>query len=342
MMRIKRRSSLTCMAVLCMMVSLPAVSDTLGEVRNRDRLICGTALSFPGFAFTDNQGETRGFDVDFCRALAAAVLGDPRKIELKPLAPRDAFPQLQNGAVDILTARFSWTYNRDNGSGMSFTAVTFHDGQGFMVRKAAGLTAVEQLSGASICVGQGTTTELNLADYFRAHGLKYRIVSFADIEEARHAYETGRCDAWSADRASLAVRRTAMRRAEEHVVLPETISQEPTGPMVRKSDPKWEDIVRWTIFALIDAEQLGITQASLEQMHKTSGNPEVRRLLGAGYDLGQKNGLSAHWAFDAISAVGNYGEIFGRNLGPATPIGLPRGLNALWRDGGLLMAPPFR
>jgi general L-amino acid transport system substrate-binding protein len=319
-----------------------AQASTLDDVKQRGKLVCGVAPNIAGFAFTDDKGVVRGFDVEFCRALAAAVLGDPDKIELKPFQPRDAFPQLQNGAVDIITGRFTWTFTRENGTGMSFVMIYNYDGQGFMVRKSSGLKSATELNGATICIGQGTTTELNIADYFRAHKLTYQIVSFAELDETRAAYESGRCDAWSNDRNSLAARGLLLKNRDEHVILPESISKEPIAPIVRKNDPQWLDIARWTFNALITAEELGITQANIDDQKAKSESPEVRRLLGAIDNLGSKMGLADDFAYRAIKAVGNYAEIFDRYIGPKTPLGLDRGLNRLWKDGGLLYSPPYR
>ena len=328
--------------VLLSAAAIAARAGTLDDVKQRGKLICGVAPNVAGFAYADDKGVVRGFDIEFCHALAAAVLGDPDKVELKPLQPRDAFAQIQNGAVDILTHRFTWTYTRDNGAGMTFLMVYIYDGQGFMVKKASGIKSTTELNGASICIGQGTTTELNIADYFRAHDMKYQIVSFAELDEARRAYESGRCDAWSNDRGSLAARGLQLAKREDHVILPETISKEPIGPVVRQGDAQWATVARWTFFALITAEELGVTQANVDEMKAKSENPEVKRLLGVTDDLGQKNGLDNAWAYNAIKAVGNYGEIFDRYLGPKTPLGLERGVNRLWKDGGLLYTPPFR
>lgn len=329
-------------AVVTALAPAIATSATLDDVKQRGVVHCGTAPNIPGFAFSDDQGNRKGFDIDLCRAIAAAVFGDAGKIKLTPLTPRDAFTTLQTGGVDVLTHRFTWTYNRDNGIGLDFTRVMFFDGQGFMVRKSANVKSVNDLGGAAICVAQGTTTELNIADYFRSRNMKYTIVTFADLDEARRSYEEGRCDAWSNDRASLAARGLGLKNRDEHVILPETISKEPIAPMVRQGDSQWADIVRWTMEALLAAEEFGITSANAADMKAKSENPEVKRLLGVTDDLGQKNGLTADWAFNAIRLVGNYGEIFDRNVGPRTPLGLSRGANALWKDGGLLMAPPFR
>lgn len=330
------------LGVLAVLGLTAARASTLDDVRSRGKLICGIAPNIAGFAFTDDKGVVRGFDIEFCRALAAAVLGDPDKVELKPFQPRDAFPQLQNGAVDIITGRFTWTYTRENGTGMSFVVVYNYDGQGFMVRRSSGIKSATELNGATICIGQGTTTELNIADYFRAHNMTYQVVSFAELDETRAAYESGRCDAWSNDRNSLAARGLLLAHREDHVVLPETISKEPTAPIVRKNDPQWLDIARWTFNALITAEELGITQGNVDEQKAKSENPEVKRLLGVIDNLGSKNGLSDDFAYKAIKAVGNYGEIFDRYIGPRTPLGLDRGLNRLWKDGGLIYSPPFR
>jgi general L-amino acid transport system substrate-binding protein len=328
-----------------MMIPLTATGAhavTLDDVKARGTLTCGTAPSIPGFAYTDEKGARRGFDVDFCRALAAAILGDAEKFQAVPLGPRDAFPALATRTVDVLTHRFTWTYNRDNGAGIEFLLASFYDGQGFVVRKASGAKSVADLNGASVCLAQGTTTELNIADYFRSRGMTYKIVTFNEPDEARDAYGQGRCDAWSNDRSNLAARGLGLRNRDEHVILPDTISKEPIGPMVRQGDPQWAHVVRWVYFAVIAAEELGVTAANAEQMRRGGEHPEVRRLLGTTDDLGQKIGLSGDWAYNAIRQVGNYGEIFDRHLGPDTRLGLARGQNALWKHGGLLMAPPFR
>jgi general L-amino acid transport system substrate-binding protein len=327
---------------LVVALTAAASAGTLDDVKKRGVLNCGIAPNIPGFAYADDQGVKRGFDVDFCHALAASVLGDASKIQVTPLGLRDAFASLTTGAVDILTHRFSWTYNRDNGGGMEYVGSFFFDGQGFMVRKSLGVKSAAELNGASICLAQGTTTELNVADFFRSHKLDYKIVTFAELDEARLAYEAGRCDAWSNDRGSLAARGLALKNRDEHVILPDTISKEPIGPIVRQGDDQWTHIARWTFYALVAAEELGVTSANVDDLRKSSENPEVKRLLGVGDDLGQKNGLTNDWAYNAIKQVGNYGEIFERNLGPKARLGLTRGLNAQWKDGGLLIAPPFR
>jgi general L-amino acid transport system substrate-binding protein len=328
-------------AAFAALVSASASAATLDTIKQRGTVNCGTAPNLPGFAYTDDKNVRRGFDVDMCRALAAAVLGDADKVQLSPLGLRDGFATLTTGGVDVLTHRLTWTYNRDNGGGLDFLMVIYYDGQGFMVPKAMNVKSVNDLKGASICVAQGSTTELNIADYFRARKMDYRIVTFADLDEARNAYEQGRCDAWTNDRSALAARGLQLKSRDAHMILPEIISKEPIGPIVRQNDSQWAHIVRWTLFALIAAEELGVTQANVEEMKK-SEVPEIKRLLGIGDDLGQKNGLAADWAYQAIRQVGNYGEIFERHLGEKTRLGLSRGQNRLWKDGGLMMAPPFR
>ncbi|HEX6980862.1 MAG TPA: amino acid ABC transporter substrate-binding protein [Alphaproteobacteria bacterium] len=337
---------LTRLVLTTVFVAASAVASasgaTLDDVKKRGVLHCGTAPNIPGFAYTDDQGVRRGFDVDLCRALAAAVLGDANKIQLTPLGLRDAFATLTTGGVDILTHRLTWTYNRDNGAGLDYIQTLYYDGQGFMTKKSLGVKSVNELGGATICVTQGTTTELNIADYFRARKMDYKIVTFADLDETRAAYEQGRCDAWSNDRSNLAARGLALKNRDDHIILPEVISKEPIGPIVRQGDTAWAHVARWTFYALIAAEELGVTSANVDELRRSTESPEIKRLLGVGDDLGQKMGLSADWAYNAIKQVGNYGEIFDRHLGPKTRLGLSRGLNALWKDGGLLIAPPFR
>jgi general L-amino acid transport system substrate-binding protein len=328
-------------AALAALACASASAATLDTVKARGTVNCGTAPNLPGFAYTDDKNVRRGFDVDLCRALAAAVLGDADKVQLSPLNLRDGFATLTTGGVDVLTHRLTWTYNRDNGTGLDYVLTIYYDGQGFMVPKAMNVKSVNDLKGASICVAQGSTTELNIADYFRSRKMDYRIVTFQDLDEARNAYEQGRCDAWTNDRSALAARGLQLKNRDAHVILPEIISKEPIGPLVRQNDSQWAHIVRWTFFALIAAEELGVTQANVEEMKK-SDLPEIKRLLGIGDDLGQKNGLPADWAYQAIKQVGNYADIFERHLGEGTRLGLSRGQNKLWKDGGLLIAPPFR
>ena len=319
-----------------------ACAGTLDDVKARGAVRCGVAPNSPGFAAPDAQGRYRGFDVEFCRAIAAAVLGDASKSELMPLGLREAFATLSAGSVDVLTHRFTWTFNRDNGTGIETVLPVFYDGQGFFVRKDSGIKSVEDLNGATICVTQGSTTELNLADYFRSRKLEFKLATFADPDETRNAYDAGRCDAWTNDRGSLAARALAFKVRADHVMLPETISKEPIGPMVKTGDGPWFHVVRWAASVIIAAEELGVTSANVDALRAAGSSPEVKRLLGVGDDLGQKLGLSQDWSYNIVKQVGNYGEIFERHIGEKTPLGLARGLNALWSSNGLLMAPPIR
>ena len=330
------------LAALAALIVTNATAGTLADVRARGVLRCGVRVDAPGFAYVDEKGVTRGFDVELCHALAAAVLGDPSKIETRPLLVRDALSQLRVGAFDVLTHGLTWTFTRDNCGGVTFVTTWFYDGLGFMVRRSSGITSARQLDGATICIIVGAAGDTSIADYLRANNMRYQVVGFADVAESRHAYDDGRCDAWTSDVGNLAARGLELKKREDHVILPETIERSPLGPVVRKDDPQWFDIVRWTIYALIEAEDLGITQANVEDMQRNSKHPEVQRLLGATDALGSKDDLSSDWAYNAIKAVGNYGEIYDRYLGPNTRLALDRGLNLLWKDGGLLYTPPFR
>jgi general L-amino acid transport system substrate-binding protein len=318
-----------------------APGPTLAAVRQRGVLVCGTSTGAAGFSLPDSRGEYRGLDTDLCRGLAAAVLGDPAKIRWMPLTSSARLPALQSGQVDVLIRTTTWTQGRDTGTGLNFTAVNFYDGQGFLLRKSLGLGKATELQGASICVVAGSTNELNLTDWARLNHVDFRPVVFEQNDEARRSYLAGRCDAYSTDASQLAGLRASFPNPEEHEILPEIISKEPHAPVVRHGDDQWFDIVRWTFFALLTAEELGVTQANVEAERK-SANPEVRRLLGLTGDHGALMGLEPGWAANAIKAVGNYGEIFERNLGMASPVKLQRGLNALWTKGGLMYAPPIR
>jgi general L-amino acid transport system substrate-binding protein len=333
---------LTLMGNLGMAVAQPqAPGPTLAAVKQRDLLVCGTSTGAAGFSLPDSRGEYRGLDNDFCRAVAAATLGDASKIRWVPLTTTARLPALQSGQIDVLIRTVTWTQGRDTANGLNFTAVSFYDGQGFMLRASLGLKSASELSGASICVVSGSTNELNLSDWARVNNIRYNPVVFEQNDEARRSYLAGRCDAYSTDASQLAGLRASFPHPEEHVILPDIISKEPHSPVVRHGDDQWFDIVRWTMFALITAEELGITQANVEQ-HLESQNPEIRRLLGVSGDHGPLMGLDRRWAYWAIKAVGNYGEIFERNLGMGSSIKLRRGLNDLWNRGGLMYAPPIR
>ena len=318
-----------------------ARADTLDEVRRRGALLCGVNVGLAGFGLPDDRGEWRGFDIDYCRAVAAAIFDDPNKVKFIPLSGKDRFTALQSGEIDMLSRNTTWTQSREAGQGLLFAGINYFDGQGFLVRKSLGIDSAAKLSGASICAQQGTTTELNLADYFRSHGLKAETVVFSSGDEAVKAYESGRCDAYTTDGSALYAQRLKLAHPEDHVVLRDTISKEPFSPVVRQGDDRWFNLVKWTHFALLDAEELGVNAQNVMAMRQ-SDNPELRRLLGVEGDYGAALGLPADWVVRIIRAVGNYGEIFERNLGKESPLNIPRGLNAQWRDGGLHYAPPVR
>ena len=300
----------------------------------------GANPGLAGFGLPDDHGVYRGFDVDKCRAIAAAIFNDPNKVKYIAINAKDRPTILAAGEIDVLMRNTTWTMSRELG-GMFFTGVNYYDGQGFMVRKKLGVDSALKLDGASVCVQQGTTTELNLADYFRANNMKLEAVVFATDEEATKAYDSGRCDAYTTDSSGLYSERLKMSVPDDHVVLPEIISKEPLGPAVRKDDIQWFEIVQWTHYALVTAEELGVTQANVDEMLK-SPNPNIRRLLGVEGDFGATMGLTNDWAYRIIKSVGNYGEIFERNVGEGSPIKIKRGLNALWNKGGLQYAPPIR
>ncbi len=317
-----------------------ATAGTLDQVKARGTLICGANPGLAGFALPDDQGVYKGLDVDLCRALAAAIFNDPSKVKYLPINAKDRPTILASGQIDVLVRNTTWTLSRETG-GMFFTGVNFYDGQGFMVRKKLGVDSALKLDGASICVQQGTTTELNLADYFRAHNMKFEAVVFATDEETVKAYDSGRCDAYTTNSSGLYAERLKLSAPDDNVVLPEIISKEPLGPSVRKDDIQWFEIVQWTHYAMVTAEELGVTQANVDTMLK-SENPDIRRLLGVEGDFGKGLGLTNDWAYRIIKAVGNYGESFERNVGQGSPIKIRRGLNALWTNGGLQYAPPIR
>ena len=319
-----------------------ASAGTLDDVKARGELVCGSNTGLTGFGAPDANGNWVGFDVALCRAVAAAVLGDPTKVKFVPTTGETRFTALSSGEVDVLVRNSTWTYSRDNDLKFDFVAVNYYDGQGFMVKKDLGVTSAKELDGATICIQTGTTTELNLADFFKSNNISYTPVTVADDAEAQRQYMAGACDAFTTDASGLAASRATLPDAENHIILPEIISKEPLGPVVRHGDNNWGDIVRWTYFALLIAEEKGITQANVEEIAASSTDPEVRRLLGVEGDMGVMMGVDNAWAKNAIKAGGNYGEIFAANIGESTPIGLARGLNELWSKGGLQYAPPVR
>ncbi|MFD1341052.1 amino acid ABC transporter substrate-binding protein [Litorisediminicola beolgyonensis] len=319
-----------------------AGAATLDDVKARGKLNCGVTTGLTGFAEPDASGEWGGFDVGVCRAVAAAVLGDPTAVEFVPTTGKTRFTALASGEIDMLARNTTWTFSRDTDLKFEFVGVNYYDGQGFMVPKALGVSSAKELSGATVCIQTGTTTELNLADYFRKNNMEYSPVPVETDNEAQQQYLAGACDAYTTDASGLAATRASLETPSDHVVLPEIISKEPLGPLVRHGDNDWGDIVRWTLNALIAAEEYGITSANIEELAAGTENPEVNRILGTEGNLGEMIGLDAEWAKRAISAGGNYGELFAKNIGESTPIGLSRGLNAQWTDGGLLYSPPFR
>lgn len=335
-------------ALLAGMATAAQAASTLETVKGRGNLVCGVTTGLAGFGAPNDKGEWAGLDIDLCKAVAAAVLGDATKVEYKPLSAEQRFTALQSGEVDVLARNSTWTLSRDTQLGLDFVQVNYYDGQGFMVHKELGVTSALELKGATVCVQEGTTTEKNMGDYDKANGLGFQPVKFKENDQARAAYDEGRCDAYTTDASGLAGERTALKDPASHIILPEIISKEPLGPVVRHGDNQWGDIVRWAHNATLVAEEKGITQANVDEVvaanaaDNTSADAEIQRMLGITDKMGEGLGLGNDWAYNIIKAVGNYGEIFDRNVGPATPIGLERGLNALWTKGGLQYAPPVR
>jgi general L-amino acid transport system substrate-binding protein len=331
---------IACAIAMALGVSAGA-AQTLNTIKARGILNCGAHIGLGGFGIPDKEGNWAGFDVDFCRALAAAIFNDPKKVKFVPTTAQNRFTALQSGDVDVLIRSTTWTLARDTSLGLNFTSTTYYDGQGFIVRKSLKVTSALELNDAAVCVGQGTTTELNLADYFRANKMKLKTVTFATNDDVVKAYEAGRCDVFTTDASGLYAERLRFANPDEHIVLPEIISKEPLGPSVRHGDDQWFDIVKWMHFAMVTAEELGVTSKNLDEMLK-SDNPDVKRLLGAEGNYGEQLGLTKDWAYRIIKHMGNYGESFERNIGQASPLKISRGLNALWSKGGLQYAPPIR
>ena len=319
-----------------------ADGDTLKAVKARGQLICGANVGLTGFASPDANGNYQGFDVALCKAVAAAVLGDASKVKYVPTTGETRFTALSSGEVDVLIRNTTWTFSRDTDLKFDFVGVNYYDGQGFMVKKDLGVSSAKELDGSAVCIQTGTTTELNLADFFKSNNMTYTPVAVQNEAEGQRLYQSGACDAYTTDASGLAAVRATLPDAENHIILPEIISKEPLGPLVRHGDNNWGDIVRWTFNALVTAEEKGITSKNYEEIGGSTTDPEIKRLLGLEGNLGGMIGLDAEFAKHAIAAVGNYGEIFSANIGEGTPIGLARGLNAQWTQGGLLYAPPFR
>ncbi len=329
------------LAIAIASAAFSASAQTLNAIKQRGALNCGANGTLAGFGLPDAQGNWAGFDVDYCRAIAAAIFDDPTKVKFVPLSAKDRFTALQSGEVDVLARNTTWTISRDTSLGLNFTGTNYYDGQGFMVRKSLKLNSALELNDAAICVQQGTTTELNLADFFRANRMKLKTVTFATSTEAVKAYDAGRCDAYTTDASALYGERLRVANSNDHVVLPEIISKEPLGLAVRHGDDQWYDIVKWTHFVLLNAEELGVAKANVDAQMK-SDNPEIKRLLGTEGKYGEALGLPNDFVVRIVKHVGNYGEIFERNLGQPTPLKIARGLNALWSKGGLQYAPPVR
>ena len=343
-MKLSKLSTLAAAAAAVVtLTATPAhAGKTIDAIKARGQVICGVNPSLPGFAAADSQGNWTGFDVDVCKAVAATILNDATKVKWTPLNASQRFAALQAGEIDVLSRNTTWTLTRDASLGLNFTGVTYYDGQGFMVTKKSKITSAKQLKGATVCVQSGTTTEKNLADYSKAMKLNMKPVVFETQEATNKAYFTGRCQVYTTDASGLAsVRNKEATNPDDHVILPDLISKEPLGPSVRRGDDEWFAIVKWVVFALIEAEEYGITQANVDQM-KSSTDPVVQRILGTSEDTGKLLGLDKEWAYRAIKAVGNYGEMFERNVGPKSTLKLPRGANNLWSKGGLIYAPPVR
>jgi general L-amino acid transport system substrate-binding protein len=321
--------------------SLPVRAQTLKTVKERGTLNCGVGQGLLGFSSQDDKSEWTGFDVDICRAVAAVVLDDPSKVTFTPLDAASRFAALQSGKIDVLSRNSTWTMSRETSLGLMFAGIAYYDGQGFLVRRESGVDTALELGGKTICVQTGTTTELNLADYFRANDMELKILQFGTAEESRSAYDGRRCDVLTSDVSQLYAERLNLTAPDSNIILPEVISKEPLGPVVRQGDDQWFNLVKWTLYALINAEELGVRSATIDDAMKSS-EPSIRRLVGTEGEFGQQLGLANDWAARAIRAIGNYGEIYERNVGTQSRLGIPRGLNALWTRGGIQYAPPVR
>ena len=338
----KKSIGLLTAAAAAVVMATGAQAGTLEDVRAKGELRCVVSTGLAGFAYTDSAGVYQGFDADYCRATAAAVLGDPNKVKFVPATGKTRFTILNSKEGDVLWRNTTWTYVRDVDVKLTFVGINYYDGQGFMVPKKLGVKSAKELDGATVCIQTGTTTELNLADYFRSNNIKYEPVPIETNDEARTNYLAGRCDVYTTDASGQAATRATFDKPNDHVLLPEIISKEPLGPAVRQGDDQWADIVRWVLNATIVAEEKGITKANAGTIGNSTKDPEIKRLLGTEGDLGKMLGLDKNWAQKVIGSVGNYGEIFERHIGAKTPIGLSRGLNQLWSKGGLQYSPPFR
>tara|TARA_R110000764_G_scaffold104427_1_gene190062 strand:+ start:79 stop:1107 length:1029 start_codon:yes stop_codon:yes gene_type:complete len=322
--------------------SFAQAGATLDAVQKKGFVQCGISDGLPGFSYADDKGNYLGLDVDVCRAVAAALFGDATKVKYSPLTAKERFTALQSGEVDMLSRNTTWTSSRDAGLGLNFAGVNYYDGQGFLVNKKLGVSSAKELDGATVCIQAGTTTELNLSDYFRANNLKFTPITYDTSDESAKSLEAGRCDVLTSDQSQLYAQRIKLGAPDEYVVLPEVISKEPLGPVVRQGDDEWFNIVRWSLFAMVNAEELGVTSANVEEMSKSTANPDVARLLGGEGEYGKDLKLPSDWAVKIVKQVGNYGESFERNVGAGSELKIERGLNALWNQGGLQYAPPVR
>ncbi len=334
----KKITSTLLLTSLLAITANSASADTLDSVKSKGYVQCGVSTGLPGFSNADASGNWQGLDVDVCRAVAAAALGDASKVKFTPLTAKERFTALQSGEIDMLSRNTTWTLTRDASLGLNFAGVNYYDGQGFMVTKALGVKSAKELDGAAVCIQAGTTTELNLADYFRQNGMSYKSVTYDTSDATIKGFEAGRCDMLTSDQSQLYALRIKLKDPDSAVVLPEVISKEPLGPVVRQGDDKWFNIVKWSLMAMVNAEELGITMSNAKSM-MGSENPEVGRFMTG---QGEKLGLGDDWAFNIVSQVGNYGEAFERNVGMGSPLKISRGLNALWSKGGLQYAPPIR
>ncbi len=337
-----RTATLALLLAAALVPATARAGKTLDAVKARGEVICGVNTSAPGFSATDSQGRWVGLDVDLCRGVAAAVLGDAGKVKFVPLNSQQRFAALQAGEIDVLSRNTTWSLTRDASLGIVFAGINYFDGQGFMVPKKVKVESAKKLGGATVCVQSGTTSEKNVADFFQASGLKYKSVVFETAEAIQSAFFSGRCQAYTTDFSDLAGARTKTANPGDYVILPEVISKEPLGPSVRRGDDEWFAIVKWTLYAALEAEEAGLTQANVDKQKAESKDPAVQRLLGVSEDTGKLLGLDKDWVHRIVKQVGNYGESFERNLGPRTPLGLPRGANQLWNKGGLMYAPPVR
>ena len=323
-------------------IGASAQAGTLDDVRAQGFVQCGVSQGVPGFSNPDEAGVWSGIDVDVCRAVAAAIWGDADKVKYTPLTAKERFTALQSSEIDVLSRNTTWTLVRDTALGLDFAGVNYYDGQGFMVRKDLGISSAMELDGASVCTNIGTTTELNMADFFRTNGLSYEPVAFEKADEVVAAYDEGRCDAYTTDRSGLAAQRVKLADPSAHMILPETISKEPLGPVVRHGDNQWGDVVRWSLFAMLEAEEYGVNSGNVDDLRANTTNPVIKRLLGVEGNTGESLGLPNDWAYNIVKQVGNYAESYDRNVGPDTPVGLARGVNALWKDGGIQYPMPVR